>query len=236
MKLRDKYEVDALKALERKREVDEGAKLARSVDALRELKSAEERNLQKFHTDALARVQAEIDEKIQDLNHLKGEIEQARLQRQELQKPLTEEWHALRDAQDAFQKEKDELVQVAITFNAKQAELDSRKQAVINEEGRIADDKKRSEKLLQDASELHEQALHKEKLASQTLDDSTRESKEREERLTVREKQVAASERDIENIRKHLLTKEQSLETERIQVADMRRTLERALARLPTDS
>lgn len=73
MKLLTKQNVSDLKAVERKREIDEGAKLASKVDKLRELSSAEQARLSKFQQDTLSQIKKEIDLEIERKEVLKRE-------------------------------------------------------------------------------------------------------------------------------------------------------------------
>lgn len=60
MKLLSKSDVQKAKSLDRQREIDEGLKLARRVDALREIAAAEESSLAKFRIETIAKIHDEI--------------------------------------------------------------------------------------------------------------------------------------------------------------------------------
>lgn len=60
MKILDKLQINVAKSAERKLEVEEGRKLASSVDGLRELKAKEESSLGRFRDKAIEAVKAEI--------------------------------------------------------------------------------------------------------------------------------------------------------------------------------
>ena len=70
MKLLDKQEITRQKSLERKLEVEEGIKLAKRVDTLRELSSKEQTSLSKFRDESLAQIRKEIDSLITERNNL----------------------------------------------------------------------------------------------------------------------------------------------------------------------
>lgn len=74
MKLLSKIEINTLKSVERKKEIDEGVKLAKKVDTLREVASKEESNLRKFRIETLAIIQSEINLKIKERDSLLEEI------------------------------------------------------------------------------------------------------------------------------------------------------------------
>lgn len=74
MKLLPKNEVDLKKAEERKGSVDEGVKLARKIDALREAASDEETRFSKFRIASLAILHKEIDSLIEKKKILEESI------------------------------------------------------------------------------------------------------------------------------------------------------------------
>lgn len=82
MKLLDKKIIQQSRTSERKMEIDEGAKLARKIDTLRETASSEEARLAKFRDRNLdilrTQIQALVDEKnklIEEVDSLKKERE-----------------------------------------------------------------------------------------------------------------------------------------------------------------
>jgi len=56
MRLLAKREVDQRKSVERARDIDEGMKLARQVDTLRETKAEEEASLARFRTESISKI------------------------------------------------------------------------------------------------------------------------------------------------------------------------------------
>ncbi len=74
MRLMKKSEVEKLKILERKREQDEGLKLARRVDSLRELAANEESKYTKFRDGMIGEIQKQINEKQAELDALERMI------------------------------------------------------------------------------------------------------------------------------------------------------------------
>lgn len=70
-----KSDVDKIKAQERKREVDEGAKWAKKIDVLREMASEEEKNLRLFHENSMVILKKDIESLIAQKNSLNSDIE-----------------------------------------------------------------------------------------------------------------------------------------------------------------
>lgn len=85
MKLLEKQQVSSLKAKERKTEIDEGAKLARRVDALREMASKEQAILTKFREETAKVIQEDIDTLIRQRDNIKREIAEAQTRLRYLQ-------------------------------------------------------------------------------------------------------------------------------------------------------
>lgn len=74
MKLLDKKEVLQAKNLTRETEINEGAKLARKIDALRETAALEEKKLAEFREKTLNIIKEEVDVLILRRNKLREEI------------------------------------------------------------------------------------------------------------------------------------------------------------------
>lgn len=91
IKLLSKSDIDAHKATDKKREVDEGLKLARRVDSLREIQAAEEKSLRDFKVKTLAAIHAETSEASTKLDTVKQELAAALIAKAEALKPIDEE-------------------------------------------------------------------------------------------------------------------------------------------------
>jgi len=97
-KLLDKKTVVATVAQEKKQLIDQGVKLARAVDSLRETKVEEEGNLDKFRTETIKVVQGEIDHFISKREELKKEILTLEAERTLQKLPLDPEWEKIRES------------------------------------------------------------------------------------------------------------------------------------------
>jgi len=104
-----KTDIDKAKADERRREIDEGMKLAKSVDKLREARLAEEKSLKEWRDNNLAKVQQEIDSKIQINDGLKIEIKEAEAHKKKLIEPLDKEWKEINLAREELKEEKERI-------------------------------------------------------------------------------------------------------------------------------
>ncbi len=96
MKLLSRLEINNLKGGERKKEIDEGVKLAKKIDLLRETAAKEEANLAKFRTESLKIIREEIF----DLTNFK----------QKIMEEIMALKNARADLQLKFNRERDEII------------------------------------------------------------------------------------------------------------------------------
>lgn len=78
MKLFKKSEVSTLKANERLLEVQQGMKLSKRVDALREVVAAEEASLEAFRVKTVKAINDEIEQALATLTELRGDVKHLR--------------------------------------------------------------------------------------------------------------------------------------------------------------
>lgn len=162
-KLLDKRIVSAEVATQKKRQIDEGIRIAKKVDALRETKQEEEQNLDRFREENIRRVQIEIDAKIRERDELRREVENLHGERLRLIAPLDEEWAKVNEKSA-------ELEQIGI----KLAEID----ASLLERGKVL------EGLEKEKNDALERAKSKEERATKALEKATHTQQEADERYT----------------------------------------------------
>lgn len=104
MKLLPKSEVDKRKAAEQRVAVEEGLKLARRVDNLREVASEEEKALEEFRVKTVSTINEEIVGKVQERDALTTEVKILEERRVQALKPFTKERASL----DAYKSDLDE--------------------------------------------------------------------------------------------------------------------------------
>lgn len=232
MRLLAKSEIDKAKAVEKKREVDEGMKLARRVDNLREIAAQEEASLLKFRQQTVATIHDEIITEQSKLDLLKAEVGSLAEQKVILQKPLDEEWQKLKQDREEF--------------DAKADLLFHRENAVSLREKSVQEDKRESEALLANARhaenlthELACQAIENKKLTEKELATAVaiveRTQKfvaSKKEELThmdmvVRQREVSATIRE-----KALVDREKALDIRNLQLLDREAMLERDFKRI----
>lgn len=157
MRLLPKLELDKAKATERRVAIDEGLKIARRVDNLREVAAEAETTLEKFRRETVARVNEEIAQKVKERNELETGNVQRRLERAELEKPLTAAWAEI---------------------DKENARLDTLREETSRGRTKLEDDQRETEIAAKKASKALARATTKEELATSLLADADTASKQ----------------------------------------------------------
>lgn len=230
IKLLKKDEIANAQNLDKAREISEGLKISRRVDSLRELQANEEAKLQLFRSESLAAIQkdiAVIDAKREmKMGELKALEEKAKQELSKTEKKRLEEWKKSLEAKDAEMKEK--------SYNLDLKELDI---ACTIKETTEALERQRTHE--ETAKMLHEQALQKSSEADQTLMTARRiqenvllEKQQSESELNLKANSFLRREEAIKEQERENEKRARELNAEKIQLADQRATLERAMERL----
>lgn len=188
MKILSKQDIHEHKAVERKKEIDEGVKLAKRVDDLRELTAKEKANLDLFRSKSLVQLHTEISNKAKERDKLDKDILEKQIKRRELEAPidLTSEWKKLE-----LNKKQIENIKV---------ELRDRETQIITREIAISGFEQREKDLVQKEQQAHVY------LAEAT--NSYTKTEDIRSEIEVKKKQT---DKDIENEYKILTEKEHSL-------------------------
>lgn len=232
MKLLDRNTLNNQKSLERKREIDEGVKLARKLDTLREEVSKEEVKLKKYLAETSHEVQTQINALVEEKSSLEEEIQTLSEERKILVEPLDNAWKEVKEREVKISEKEEELIQKYEDIKNKEKELRKRKAELDLEEERQQDSQKGIAKLFKEASQ--------ETLKARSLvQDATRREKEVDRKatettriLTNREKEIEAREIDLGNLRIFLEKKDKELQNEDRRLKDLYQTLLRNQKRL----
>lgn len=228
LRLLNKREVDKAKSIDRKREVDEGTKLAKRVDGLRETVSKEEKNLKDFRDKTVSEVMSELKTLSDRKEYLKSDIEELERQHIIAKFPLDKEWLKIKEKQEIMSDLEEKLSSKSDEIRQKFDELETREQVLQVEEQRISDDRNRSKVHLANSVKTEEEAQYILNDAKKQAEGiiSRAESKEkvadvREQNLTAREKRAFQQLEDNRSAKIDLMNRERAL-------ADAYATLERA--------
>ena len=231
MKLLDKQTIVTLKGTERKREVDEAVKLAKKVDYLRQTAAQEEANLAKFRHESIQKVKDEIASLIEEKDILIGEVGVLEYQKEQLQEPLDDEWDRVKEESTVIDNRIEELEIAQAGLNLKEKEIQIKLDALKTESERIKDLKLQTLTALSEAEEREQKAteilVETKQMRYQTLE----ELNKRIQSTSLKEAEVEANKRDLDNRKKILDDKEIELKHTERAINDKYRTLERILAR-----
>lgn len=213
MKLLPKSDILAAKASEQRQRIDEGARIARKVDAVRETLLTEERKLEEFRRKKVAEVDAQLSKLRGQRDALAGEVANLARQRKEMLKPLDREWAEVTRAKEKA-KHDTENAQAALGEARREAKEakdaireagDALSRALLKEEkwreklesACVADDA--AQERLRSATEVHEDAEELRRNMEIELAHRDADSAARERGITMREDNLAAAEKELEN-------------------------------------
>jgi len=197
IRLLSKQEVDKAKAIDRKREVDEGLKLARKVDDLREIVVQEEASLEKFRRATVANIHTATTEAQRILDQIKAEVAVLRREHKDLERVLAEDWSEVGEAQPALAKLRKSLEEKEkVLVEAERMALAELEYAKIDRIG--ADkDRRQASSLLNDALQDKREAM----IALEKVHKMEKNVKDTrtvlEQEFTDRDKVLAKKERDF---------------------------------------
>jgi len=227
-----KTEIVVLKSLERQKEIEEGAKLAQTVDTLRQTKLKEEGNLQKFRVESLKTIQKEIDSKLSEKVLLDGQVQSLQSQLNAIDTLIavrnmeySEELADLNEIRDKL----DERQRIII-----ENEKDIQKnQEALKVNAEILDfNKKETAKILTEVNALRDEARLQLSQIHQDRNLFENSCRLKEADLLRKEHDLAFAQIDFNNKLAKLKLNEEALMKEKIRLLDRQQTLERAFKRI----
>lgn len=216
---------------ERKQDIDNGLKLARKVDALREDLSKEEQKRDLFINANTTELQKRLGELSSTIAIKEKEVEVLEDKKRELMKPLTLEWDKLKEQQKELEEKEIDLNNLKSTLTLLQGELDRRSKE-------LSIDESRHEELKKEINIQVEKVSNASLEAQNTLIQAREEEKRilsiariKEGNVVKKEKELSLRESAIVSRESQLSKEEKEIINEKIRLADMRRTLERAISK-----
>ena len=231
MRLLTKKEVNQKAQEIKKAEQDEGKKLAKQITAIRRIKAEEELSLEKFRSETVARIQAELKPLQDELETTKKELTDAKKTRDELLKPLDAEWEEVKNAKEEAENDRERAKidrQEAETDRAKAkhelTQADRAKVRALSCE-EVAQDAKKSAIIMErEARETLEKADTIKREADIYKNDALATVAEEHRKLDLRTEALVQKEKQIAE-------EQEFIRQEKIRLQDNRETLERALKR-----
>jgi len=232
MKLLPKSDILIRKAQEQKQAVDEGKKLAMTVDRLREVAAQEEASLDKFRSETLEQIHKETTEAATKRDALLGEVRELEAAKKEALQPLTREL-------ELIDKAKEELAQKAAENATQALTIEDREQSISDKEKKIDQTLLRVETKEEAVTRKLADIINTETDTNQRKQTVVRLMEEADSIRTKLSTELVHREDACQNTEKRLILREQELEKdrkqlleERIRLDDRSRTLERAFNRL----
>lgn len=227
MKLLTKSEIDKKRADEFRREREEGLKLARNVDRLRQIRPQEEATLAKWRSDTLAQIHAEIKTETEKRDVLIADIRRLTGERGEALKPLTEEMALL-------EKKREEISQANKTLETKEEEIrqlekttKASNEVASLELKKAVDERRRATEFLQEA-DFNARESRLALAESESIRDSVRTMQENvEAELRERDANLAMKESSLKLRSDAVKEDEQKLAKEWILLNDRKKMLTR---------
>lgn len=212
MRLLSKSDIVKHKSLEQKRAIDQGRKLAESVDRLREIKSEEERSLEKYRSRMIENISKETIAATTERDGLLEKISTLKAEHISLQKVLEEEVQQKKFTLTLLENlvikvkklERGALENEAITnTERKLAVLEKKKSAQIHSDAEAlfldaANEKNNAQLLLEQASKIKREVL-KEK------EDGNADLFKQSVALSIREKNAALKEKSVNDRENELM-------------------------------
>lgn len=232
MKLLPKSELLQRKSDAKKMEIDEGVRLARKIDALRDTYNEEEKSLNKFRTETVSRIHQEISTEREKLSNLQKEVIELSDQRAELLIPLDKEWDELRMAQEELKASQKAIEHEWSQILKSEQDIKYRNQEIAKTLSRALSFEKKHAEILKNTEDVN-------KLANAEFQESV-QIKERMEKLyedmikelRKRDSDLASKERDYIMKEAKLTKRESELENGWKILNDRKETFERTINRL----
>lgn len=232
MRLLDKKIVNAEIATQKKQLIDLGVTLAKKVDAIRETLQLEEKNVDTFRTETIARVKLEIDQKIRERDVVQVEITNLEKRRFIALLPLNEELVRIEKEKESLDNLKIGLIEQQELLIKRSAEIQNIEKKINESKERIEWMKERATILLSQTEELNKEAQKKSERIIELMHKSESEIEQRIAKIEVRERELVTRELGIGKRENKLSKQEEELAKSYKRLEDREATLARNINRI----
>lgn len=230
MRLLTKQQVEKDKSLEKRREIDEGVKLARKVDKLREVSSREESNLKHFRDESIRAVKIEIDSLIVEKEALKEEVVELEEKRIIAQAPidLKKEWGQVKADKVEVEAWKRDLLSRESGVIVREATVESKTQDFIRRDEDVREKETLTNRLLTETKKAYDEAEETRNRADAYAKQTDKELDARDRVLAGKEEEMKYREHELE-LEKEKVAKDRKANTdERLHIESQQKTLRTA--------
>ena len=217
---------------ERRMDIDNGIKLARKVDGLRETISELEQKHALFIEGTTTELQRRTEELSLEISLKEKQVKDLEQDRQKLLEPFVIKWEEVYEKEEQLIKETDKLNLLKKELTDYKSELDEREKNLSQEEERIVNLKKQIKVQVERVTDSSLQAQNTllnaqehERLVLSQLEEKTSVIVKKEKELSLRETNILTREEKLEEEEKEIIN-------EKIRLADQRATLQRAMSRI----
>lgn len=231
IRLLSKSEVDKAKSLDRKNLIDEGVKLAKRVDSLRETAAQEDSSLQKFRNESVSRIYTEIREVTVELDSLRADVSVLKKEKTDIERLLGEDWNEVGKAQPELLKLKKTLQEDVSRIKSFERVISTSKELVTKELREAEHERLQSDELLRKAYEDSKEAKSKKERADSLLLEVRQEKIKSEKELDDRIANINYREKKNHDRDRELAERESELSSGWTILNDRRAMFERTLKR-----
>lgn len=230
MKLLSKSDINTIKGTERQKEIQEGAKLAKKVDTLREVSAKEEENLKKFRDESLKILQVELDVKIKENERLDKEIAFKKEQKIKLEAPLDliNEWKKVAEDKKSNATLSSQLREMELQLINREMVVSAfgeRENEIIQKEAKVKSYLDEAVRSYEQTEDIRNQIEQKKIASDKDIAQKYSELSDKEQNIISREYVISKDKEQIAKDKKEILDKGSSLISRESTLDGLERTL-----------
>lgn len=218
IRLLPKSEIDKRKAEEQRLALQEGLKVAKRVDTLREIAASEEAAFEKYRTTSLKDIQSDIQLRFQEKEQLEADLVKMRSERNALLVPITHKWLEIEEVEGRLNTKEAALSKEEAYLIGEKIDLDQRVREAKAKEGRAEDLKtlasamfSKAEKTVATAKEESANMRNRAQAELSLVELKDLEVSKREQGAIIKEAQIKERESRIEKYEADLAKREHTL-------------------------
>lgn len=233
-RLQEKKAIAASLATERKQEIEKGVKLAQSVDALREARAKEERDLEEFRTTTLKAIQIQIASRQAENEQLEARNKSLKEERILLEGPidLVEAWREVHTLKEKNEYISDDILKREIDITGRENNLHEGQLSLIVKEDEVEKLGQVSRENLSHSEQSREEAATANNEAQTLLSHIELQAEEKRIEYQHKDEEIEKKQNVLE-LREAQVEKDRlDINSEKILLADRRATLDRGFEEL----
>lgn len=230
MRLLAKQQIEKDKSLEKRREIDEGIKLAKKVDKLREISAQEESNLKRFRDESIKVVKSEIDVLIVRKETLKSDVKELEELRILAQAPidLKAEWGKVKTDKVEIEGWKRDLLSRESIVIVREATVESKTNDFFRRDEELREKETLTNRYLTETKKAYDESDKTRAKADEYAKKTDKELDKRDRIIAAKEEELKYRENELE-LEKEKIAKDRKENTdERLHIESQQKTLRTA--------